>query len=132
MVKRFVIIFLAVLALGVGAVHAQDTVPLEDVRRALVAGDAGALFAQSSEQVALTLPRGSAVYSSSQAVYVVEGFFKAHPPEAVSLRDTAQTGSSWFAEGTYRPTNGAPMSLYLRLEQRDGLWVLRELRIKAR
>lgn len=131
-VKQFIVVFFAVLALGAGPACAQDTAPLEDVRQALAAGDAGALFAQGSEQVALTLPRGSAVYSSNQAVYVVEEFFKAYPPEAVSLRDTAQAGGSWLAEGTYRPANDAPMSLYLRLEQSDGLWVLRELRIKAR
>jgi len=95
----------------------------------LVASQAAA----AAERVELALPGRTKLYSRAQATYVLEDFFRQHPPERFTLGRTSKVAGSWIAAGVYWYRQGEdPFQVYLRLRQKDRRWVLREIRIEQR
>jgi len=130
----------AVLLFSVGPspVAAQSDDPpslqeeaLEHVRDAFARGDARALLEYATERIEVTLLGRSTHYSRSQAIYVMEEFFRDYPPEQFAAEETAGSDGSWFMAYEYWSSRGqAPMQVFIRIRTHSEHWEVREIRVE--
>lgn len=110
-----------------------QTQALEHVRDAFARGDARALLAPATERIEMTLLGRSTHYSRSQAIYVMEEFFRDYPPEQFAVEDTSGAEGSWFMAYEYWSTRGQdPMQVFIRVRTLDDSWEVREIRVERR
>lgn len=122
---------LACLAAAPAAAQEAGHAELEQARRALAAGDARLLMDGAAERLELSVLAPSALYTRSQAMYVLQKFFEQHPPRRCVLQNVSQAEGSWFAAALYWHARAEqPYQVYLRLRQRGPTWELREVRIE--
>lgn len=132
-VSRIVGAVLLWLVLSVPVAHAQEPTPLERIHEAFAQGDARALLEQAAERVEVVLLGQSRQYSRSQAVYVMDEFFREYPPEQFELADTSGSNGSQFAASQYWSNREeAPLQVYIHLRQSEERWLIREIRIERR
>lgn len=128
-----IVIALFFLTAALSDSHAQDTSnanPLADIRKAIATGQAKILLRHASERVELNLFGASTVYSPGQAVYIIRDFFNKYPPRQFRYQDFSQSDHNWFVEGIYQhERERTPLRIYLRLQNTDKRWRLREIRI---
>lgn len=104
---------------------------LEHVRDAFARGDARALLAHATERIEMTLLGRSTHYSRSQAIYVMEEFFRDYPPEQFAAEDTSGAEGSWFMAYEYWSTRGQePMQVFIRVRTLADSWEVREIRVE--
>ncbi len=106
---------LALAAVLFGAVvQAQVRAQVRDDRlaarlaAAMEAGDAAALLEDAAARVELVLFDRSGLYSRGQAVLVLQGFFRRHPPGHAELDEWVRAPDSRTAMGRYSPATGDP------------------------
>jgi len=110
-----------------------QTQALEHVRDAFARGDARALLAPATERIEMTLLGRSTHYSRSQAIYVMEEFFRDYPPEQFAVEDTSGAEGSWFMAYEYWSTRGQdPMQVFIRVRTLADSWEVREIRVERR
>ena len=108
-----------------------QTQALEHVRDAFARGDARALLARATERIEMTLLGRSTHYSRSQAIYVMEEFFRDYPPEQFAVEDTSGTEGSWFMAYEYWSTRDQdPMQVFIRVRTLEDSWEVREIRVE--
>lgn len=122
----------ALVAARPAAAQAQSTheVVLQDVQRAFVAGDAKALLGYAADRLEISLFNESTLYSRSQALYVMQAFFREYPPVRFVYQEHQPASGSWFAAAVYwcDPAD-RPLRVYIRLRERGDGWELREIRV---
>lgn len=122
----------AVLAFGGSPAHAQGDprAVLQRAERALASGDTRALLRLSADRIEITLLESGQLYTQAQARYVLDMFFREHPPKAFRFDEPSRTERGWFASGTYDVASGnRSLRCYVQVRKRAGRWELRELRI---
>ena len=106
---------------------------LEHLAEGVLEGHASAVLAGAADRVEVVLLGNGKLYSRAQATYVLEAFFREHPPASFGLDHSSNAEESWFASGVYEVKQGdRPFQVYLRLRQRGEQWELREIRIEQR
>ena len=101
------------------------------VKAAMTNGDARKLMTVASDRVELALLGASRQYSRSQASLVLRKFFEQYRPRSFEIVDSTQSNKGIFLEGRIRLTDSDKLlRAYLRLNQADGHWTLRELLIE--
>ncbi|MEM1128227.1 MAG: DUF4783 domain-containing protein [Bacteroidota bacterium] len=103
---------------------------VEQVTAGFQQSDARRVLASTAERVEMGLLRAGTLYSQAQARYILDAFFADHPPRRVTFKAPARSDGNWFVAGSYWPQGAdAPFHLYLRLQELEATWVLREVRI---
>lgn len=121
------------VALMAPAAYAQEEPPLERIHEAFIQGDARALLQEAADRVEVVLLGQSRQYSRSQAVYVMDEFFREYPPEQFELADTSESNGSHFAASQYWSNREeAPMQVFIHLRESKERWLIREIRIERR
>ena len=126
---------LFVLALLAPPARAQDhdDALLARLEGAFAQGDVAALLEEAAERLDLTVLGASAVYSRAQAQYVMENFFRDHPPVRFRFQDPSRRDENWFAAGQYvYGSEEHALWIYVRLRWQGARWELREIRIDRR
>ena len=126
---------LVMLACGAtSGVAAQDAgAALAQVEEAFRQGDARGLLAMAADRLEIAVLEAPTLYSRAQATYVMQDFFRLHPPERFALREAAQSDGSLFVPGLYWSTSqGEPFQVYVHLRQKAQAWELRGIRIEQR
>jgi hypothetical protein len=112
---------------------AQDAPDLSTVRDAFVQGDAKMLLDAAGDRVEIALMGQGQLYSRAQATYVMQDFFREHPPVQFSLEPGYGDEGSWIVAGEYwYRQEDASLQVYLRLRLKDKQWEVREIRIEPR
>ena len=120
------------VAFGTPAAHAQGDgrAVLQRAERALATGDARALLRLSADRIEIALPESSQLYTQAQARYVLDMFFREHPPKAFRFDEPSRTERGWFASGIYEVAGGnRSLRCYVQVRKRASRWEVRELRI---
>ena len=121
--------FVLVLAVSSSEAYGQE-VPHEALREAFAAGDAQGVLATATERVEVSLLGSSSQYSRSQAIYVLQKFFKDHPPRRFVWRESSTEEQNRFLMGRYwHETSKQPLPVILRLSRAEEGWQLQEVRI---
>lgn len=120
--------------MGSSQVVAQPADVSERVVRAFERGDALVLLGgDATSHLEVGLMGENRLYSRSQAAYVLQKFFKTHPPARFELQDTSRVGGNRFVAGRYFSRSDAePLRVYVRFREREGQWELREIHIDRR
>lgn len=122
---------LLVLAPRPSAAQAPDDLPLPELERAFQNGDVGALMARAADRLEMAVLGGGMLYSRGQAIYVMDRFFREHPPQAFTIDEVAEADDTWFATGRYQARGeDRRHNVYMRLQQ-AGHWQLVEIRISV-
>ena len=134
-VKAAALTVLMMTFIATSPVTAQENVNqvFESLRSAFADGAAADVLERAAGQLDLTVLGVNALYSRSQATYVLDNFFRLHPPQRCILQAPSEAAGNWFVTGSYRSTNSEqPFSVYLRLSKKGTEWELREIRIDLR
>ena len=126
---------LLALALLASPARAQepDDALLARLEGAFGQADVAALLEQAAERLDLTVLGAGAVYSRAQAQYVMENFFRDHPPVRFRFHDPSRRDENWFAAGQYvYGSEERTLGIYVRLRWQGARWELREIRIDRR
>lgn len=110
-----------------------ETEIVDRIEGAFTDGDAARLLGLAADRVEVSLFGTQTFYSSSQAFYVLQGFFEDYSPRRFAIGDVTRTGASYFVSGEYNHGRSAQtLQVYVRLVRRDGedAWGLREIRIE--
>jgi hypothetical protein len=129
--RWLLLITLAVLGSRPGAASAQDEDDvLARIQRAFVQGDSRQLLEGAAEQIEVSLFGTSTLFSRSQAVYVLESFFRQYPPRRCVFERPVEASEGSFTAGQcwYRSSE-TPLRVYVGLRRKGDLWELRELRV---
>lgn len=125
--------FLCLTLATPAAAQEGGTEALDELSTAIAAGDVSGIVAHAADRIDISILGAGALYSRSQARYVLEEFFRDHQPVRFSVQELSQRDGNWFASGSYWSVGGASrLTMYLRLKQKDGGWELRELRVDRR
>lgn len=136
--QAYAVLFL-LITLGPGVATAQTTPAdttlqaqaLEQVREAFARGDARALLAHATERIEMTLLGRSTHFSRSQAIYVMEEFFRDYPPEQFAAEETSGGEGNWFMAYEYWSTRGQePMQVFIRVRTFEDSWEVQEIRVE--
>jgi hypothetical protein len=121
-----------VLLIGADDARAQDATDVAGrLQTALASADSEAILAMSDDRLEIGILRTTQRYSRSQARYVLDAFFRDHPPIRVQQADHAGTSKGRFLSATYIPARGAgPYTVYMRLRATDAGWKLSELIVR--
>ncbi len=118
---------------GAAVAQSEGDDAIGRLERAFAEGAARDLLAPAPDRVEMGLLEATTLYTRSQAVYVLQDFFKEYPPVRVELEDPTVTSANRFVAGQYWHEGAdRPLQLYLQLEERGGAWQLRSLRIQQR
>lgn len=121
------------LSLAAGAPAAAQELgrdALAPLEQALAGGDVETLLGQTAERIDITVFGASAVYSRSQAQYVLKDFFREYPPRRFRFQEPSQREENWFAAGQYwYEQSETPLWVYVRLRRQGAQWELREIRV---
>lgn len=103
---------------------------MERLVEAFETGDAHMLLRSATDRLGVSLLGKRASYSRGQALYVMEHFFRQHPPRRFVLDDVRKMDGHRLAMGRYW-TQGAeqPFEVYVHLQAGGDGWMLREIRI---
>lgn len=103
---------------------------LQQVGVAFAEGDARVLLGTAADRLEIGIFGANTLFSRAQALYVMQEFFREHPPERFAFQEYMKTNGSWFAAGTYWHQPGERLQIYVRLRERGQHWELREIRIE--
>ena len=123
------LVFLFVLAASSSEAYGQE-VGHGALREAFAAGDAQRVLATAAKRVEVSLLGSSSQYSRSQAIYVLQKFFKDHPPRRFRWRESSTEEQNRFLMGRYwHEASKQPLPVILRLSRAEEGWQLQEVRI---
>ena len=126
------IVLFCLAAASPSPAHAQQPhdLPIGVIERAFSEGHAELLMSCAAERIEMAVLGAGMLYSRGQAVYVMQKFFRQHPPRDFNVREVSHAGGNWFATGIYW-ANGesAPHRVYLRFQNAAEEWILIEVRI---
>lgn len=133
----------AALALGLLALLFGVAVPaaaqeagqdvLKQIEAAFEQGSVAGLLGRGTDRIDITILGSGSVYSRAQAQYVLERFFREHPPQRFRLDAPYRRDDNAFASGRYWYAQGeSPLWVYIRLRREGANWELREIRIDRR
>lgn len=126
-------LFMVLVLVADGTAAAQDTPDLRTVRDAFVQGDAKMLLDAAGDRVEIALMGQGQLYSRAQATYVMQDFFREHPPEQFSLEPGYGDEGSWIVAGEYwYRQEEASLQVYIHLRLKEKQWEVREIRIEPR
>lgn len=112
--------------------QAPDDLPLARLESAFRSGDVHAIMASAADRLEMAVMSSGMLYSRGQAVYVMDRFFREHPPQRFTLVDVAEADETWFATGHYLARGEERRhNVYLRLQRTAGAWQLVEIRISV-
>ena len=110
-----------------GAAQEDASDALGQIDRAFKRGDARALVAPAADRLDVSLFGSGTQYSRSQALYVMQDFFKEYPPRRLEWQSNSEAEGSRFATGRYwHGGGGPPLRVYVRLQEKK----LREVRVE--
>lgn len=105
---------------------------VERVTEAFGEGDPERLLVPSADRVEVTLFGARTFYSNAQAFYVLRDFFRSHTPQAFSIDDVTEAGTSCFVRGLYEQSRvDRPLHVFVRFgKDEEETWRLQEIRIE--
>ena len=104
---------------------------VEKVTTAVSRGDVPELVEHAAERVEIAVLGNITVYSRAQATYVLEDFFRAHPPARfVANAPTVAEGSIFVAGRYWYGEDKKRLDIYLRLRRHNDAFLIREIRIE--
>ena len=104
---------------------------LDAIAEALAGGNAKSLLATTSGRVEVWIFGRGALYSRSQALYVLQSFFDEYPPDDCAFDEHSHSKGNQFAMGRYAVKHrDAPLSVYVHLRATPTGWELREIRFE--
>lgn len=128
-----VCVLLACSATSGAALAQEGHAALERVERAFHEGDERSLLAVAADRLEVSVFEVTSFYSRAQAMYVMQDFFRRHPPERFIFQEVVQSDGSLYAPGLYWSTSqSTPLQVYVRLHRTAQQWELREIRIEQR
>ena len=124
---RALLLCVLLLCFACSAAAQESSDALSQIDRAFKQGDARALVAPAADRLDVSLFGAGMQYSRSQALYVMQDFFKEYPPQRLEWQSNSEAEGSRFAMGRYwYEGGGAPLRVYVRLQEKK----LREVRVE--
>ncbi len=125
-VKRFVIV-LGILCLSLRG-YSQSN-PLQEVLASIRNNRVQDISRYFDSFVPITINNSPSNYSHNQAELVLRDFFDKNPPREFVVTDNGTTGNnSLFAIATFK-SNSGKYSLYMLMKQKEGTYVVKEIRL---
>lgn len=101
----------------------------DQVGNALGSGNVGAITRYFDNAVSMSVAGSQSTYSRSQAEMVLRDFFGKNPAKGFGLERSGISNGSSYAIGTLRTAHGS-FRTYISVRQKDGEYVLQEIRIE--
>lgn len=96
------------------------------------AGNSQMLLQEAAERVEISLFGARTFYSRGQAFYVIQNFFRDHPPRRFEVRDTVHAEGSYFLTGRYwEVRTDPPLTVFVRIQAADSQWRVHEIRVET-
>jgi len=127
--QRLLLSWLFVL-LTTASAFAQANV-LNSITSAMKAGDVGGVTRFMDNVVDITINNNQSTYSKTQAEMVLRDFFNKNAPKAFNIEHTGNSAdqTSFYSIG-YLTTAGGRYRIYIFLKQKDGGYILQELKFE--
>ena len=102
------------------------------INAALRSGDASGISRYFGPSVDITINSSTSTYSRTQGELVLRDFFNKNPARDFDIEHSANSTSSANATFTigYLDTNNGRYKVYMYLRQKEGEYILREIRIE--
>ena len=100
------------------------------LERAFGDGDAAALMAEAAARLDVAVLGEGARYSRTQAAFVLQAFFREHPPLRATFGTAGVADGARSLLGTYQSTDGASLRLDVRLRRRAARWEIVGIQIE--
>jgi hypothetical protein len=108
-----------------------DSTVLLRIGHAFGAANVDSLLVDAADRIDLVIFGRGALCSRTQAAFVMQDFFRKHPPERASFQEQAHSEDSRSVIGTYWPEGApSPIHIFVRLRELDDRWEIRSIRIE--
>ena len=126
--KKYILLICA--AVFFSAAQAQNGhSPIEDMANAIKNDHVAEISRYFDNVVPLTINNTQSIYSRNQAEAVLEDFFEKNKPKDFAVSDNGSpTSTSKFMIGTFDTPSGK-YNVYILMKQKDGNFVIQEIRL---
>lgn len=125
---------LVALILAPATVHGQDRSDgqVDRLEKAIADGNVGGVIRYAARRLDVSILNDGKNYSRSQAEFVLDQFFAAHPATDFRFTDSSESGRGRFVEGLYYSSESRqPFRVYIRLKKQDNdSWELRAFTVE--